>query len=57
MLSTTTILFELPPQVVKIAIKVIDQTGTEHITVIDDPRMILEDNQHAKATQKRKAQT
>ena len=57
MLSTTTILFELPPKVVKIAIKVIDQTGTEHITVIDDPRMILEDNQHAKATQKRKAQT
>ena len=38
MLSTTTIPFELPPAGVKIAVKVIDQTGMEHMTVIDDPR-------------------
>ena len=44
MLSTTTIPFKLPPQGVKIAIKVIDQTGMEHMTVIDDPRNMLEDS-------------
>ena len=33
MLSTTTIPFELPAPGVKIAIKVIDQTGMEHMTV------------------------
>ena len=38
MLSTTTIPFELPAPGVKITIKVIDQTGMEHMTVIDDPR-------------------
>ncbi len=38
MLSTKTIPFELPVSGVKIAVKVIDQTGMEHMTVIDDPR-------------------
>ena len=41
MLSTTTVPFELPPPGVKIAVKVIDQTGMEHMTVIDDPRQVL----------------
>ena len=44
MLSTTTIPFQLPPQGVKIAIKVIDRTGMEHMTVIDDPTNMLEDS-------------
>ena len=38
MLSTTTIPLELPPPEVKIAVKVIDQTGMEHMTIVDDPR-------------------
>ena len=38
MLTTKTIPFELPEPGVKIAVKVIDQTGMEHMTVIDDPR-------------------
>ena len=38
MLTTTTIPFELPEPGVKIAVKVIDQTGMEHMTVIDNPR-------------------
>ena len=41
MLSTTTVPFELPPPGVKIGVKVIDQTGMEHMTVIDDPRQVL----------------
>ena len=41
MLSRTTIPFNLPPPGVKIAVKVIDQTGMEHMTVIDDPRKML----------------
>ena len=38
MLTTRTIAFELPEPGVKIAVKVIDQTGMEHMTVIDKPR-------------------
>ena len=38
MLTTKTIPFELPEPGVKIAVKVIDQTGMEHMTVIDSPR-------------------
>ena len=41
MLTTKTIPFELPEPGVKIAVKVIDQTGMEHMTVIDDPRSVL----------------
>ena len=41
MISTTTIPFDLSPLGVKIAVKVIDQTGMEHMTVIDDPRKML----------------
>ena len=41
MLSTTTVPFELPPPGVKIAVKVIDQSGMDHMTVIDDPRQVL----------------
>ena len=41
MLTTKTIPFELPESGVKIALKVIDQTGMEHMTVIDDPRGFL----------------
>ena len=43
MLTTTTVPFVLPDPGVKIAVKVIDQTGMEHMTVIDDPRKDLED--------------
>ena len=42
MLTTKTIPFELPEPGVKIAVKVIDQTGMEHMTVIDDPRNSVE---------------
>ena len=42
MLSNTTVPFELPPPGVKIAIKVIDQTGMEHMTVIDDTRTFIQ---------------
>ena len=38
MLTTKTIPFELPAPGVKIAVKVIDQTGMEHMTVIDKPK-------------------
>ena len=41
MLTMKTIPFELPEPGVKIAVKVIDQTGMEHMTVIDDPRSFL----------------
>ena len=43
MLTTQTIPFELPAPGVKIAVKVIDQTGMEHMTVIDDPKRLLEE--------------
>ena len=43
MLTTKTIPFELPEPGVKIAVKVIDQTGMEHMTVIDDPRLFIRD--------------
>ena len=42
MLSTATIPFDLPEEGVKIAVKVIDQTGMEHMTAIDDPRALLQ---------------
>ena len=45
MLTTKTIPFELPEPGVKIAVKVIDQTGMEHMTVIDDPKNLLKQNQ------------
>ena len=38
MLTNTTIPFDLPDEGVKIAVKVIDQFGMEHMTVIDEPR-------------------
>ena len=41
MLTNTTIPFDLPEEGVKIAVKVIDQTGMEHMTVIDDHRQAL----------------
>ena len=41
MLTTKTVPFELPEPGVKIAVKVIDQTGMEHMTVIDDPKSLL----------------
>ena len=40
MLTNTTIPFDLPEEGVKIAVKVIDQYGMEHMTVIDDPRKL-----------------
>ena len=43
MLSTTTTSFELPEPGGKVAVKVIDQTGMEHMTVVDDPRQILKE--------------
>ena len=42
MLTTKTIPFELPEPGVKIAVKVIDQTGMEHMTVLDDPRTFIQ---------------
>ena len=45
MLTTKTIPFELPAPGVKIAVKVIDQTGMEHMTVIDNARNMLARNQ------------
>ena len=42
MLTTTTTPFDLPEEGVKIAIKVIDQTGMEHMTVIDDPMRLIQ---------------
>ena len=42
MLTTTTIPFNLPEEGVKIAVKVIDQTGMEHMTVLDDPITLIQ---------------
>ena len=53
MLSTTTIPFELPEPGVKIAVKVIDQTGMEHMTVIDDARRSLKEQQPKEERQPR----
>ena len=39
-MTTKTIPFELPDPGVKIAVKVIDQTGMEHMTVIDEARKL-----------------
>ena len=44
MLTNTTIPFDLPEEGVKIAVKVIDQYGMEHMTVIDEPKKMLEEN-------------
>ena len=41
MLTNTTIPFDLPDEGVKIAVKVIDQYGMEHMTVVDEPRELL----------------
>ena len=41
MLTNTTIPFDLPGEGVKIAVKVIDQYGMEHMTVIDEPRQLV----------------
>ncbi len=41
MLSNKTIPFELPEPGVKIAVKVIDQNGMEHMSIIDDPHRLL----------------
>ena len=38
MQSAATVPFELPEPGIKIAVKVIDQTGTEHMAVLNDPR-------------------
>lgn len=38
MQTTNTVPFDLPTPGIKIAVKVIDQTGTEHMAVLDDPR-------------------
>ena len=43
MLTNTTVPFDLPEAGVKIAVKVIDHHGMEHMTVIDDPRASLKD--------------
>ena len=42
-LTAATIPFELPERGVKIVVKVIDQTGMEHMTVIDNPRDLIGD--------------
>ena len=44
MLTNTTIPFNLPEEGVKIAVKVIDQYGMEHMRVIDEPRRIVENH-------------
>ena len=43
MLPTRTIPLKPPEPGAKIEVKVIDQTGMEHMTVIDDPRTLLAD--------------
>ena len=43
MLTNTTVPFDLPEAGVKIAVKVIDHHGMEHMTVIDDPAASLKD--------------
>ena len=45
MLVTKTIPFELPEPAAKIAVKVINQTGMKHTTVLDDPRVTIEQRQ------------
>ena len=40
-LTNTTIPFDLPDERVKIAVKVIDQYGMEHMTIIDEPRSLV----------------
>ena len=40
-LSNTSIPFDLPEEGVKIAVKVIDQYGMEHMTVIDEPNKLV----------------
>ena len=42
MLVTKTIPFELREPGAKIAVKVIDQTGMKHMTVLNDPRLSME---------------
>ena len=42
-LTAKPIAFELPQPGVKIAVKVIHQTGMEHMAVIEDPRRLLEE--------------
>ena len=44
-LYTTTIPLELPETGVEIAVKVIDQTGTELMTVIDEPSKVVQPTQ------------
>ena len=44
MLGNKTIPFELPEPGVKIAVKVIDQNGMEHMSIIDDPHRLLTDS-------------
>ena len=44
MLTNTTVPFDLPTDGVKIAVKVIDHHGMEHMTVIDDPGQVLSDS-------------
>ena len=41
MLTNRTVPFDLPEEGVKIAVKVIDQYGMEHMTIIDEPRELL----------------
>ena len=41
MLTNSTIPFDLPDEGIKIAVKVIDQYGMEHMTVIDDPKELV----------------
>ena len=55
MLTTKTIPFELPNPGVKIAVKVIDQTGMENMTVIDDPSDILGNDKLTRTNRKPKA--
>ena len=41
MLTNTTISFDLPDEGVKIAVKVIDQYGMEHMAIIDEPKELV----------------
>ena len=51
MLTNTTVPFDLPEAGVKIAVKVIDHHGMEHMTVIDDPREAIQKPQPTGQTQ------
>ena len=42
MLATKTITFELREPGAKIAVKVIDQAGMKHMTVLNDPQVTME---------------